>query len=279
MSSVCVTPLVGLACTAGTADSIAKEGSHADGANADARFESPKGLVAVGNSLVIVDSGNHCVRLFDRSSGSVVTIAGEPGEAGHRDGCGKFAQFESPWCAAAISETMVVITDLSNHCVRLLDIASGDVTTCAGKPGISGHADGCGSAALFNQPLGVAMLYDGRVAVSEKNHCVRLLDLKTRVVTTIAGRPGEKGSADGVRTNAKFNDPWQMCQLRDGRLLVPDNLNHCLQSVDVATGAVSSLKPPGSQQLENPRSVSKLPPAGLPKSFHFRTPLSSCGAQ
>ena len=254
-----VTPLVGLDLTADATAGDAKHGSFADGANADARFNAPRGLVTVEKKLVIVDAFNHCVRLFDRSSGSVVTIAGEPGKAGHRDGCGKFARFKCPACAAVVSETMVVITDLANHCVRLLDIASGEVTTCAGKPDSSGHADGCGSAVRFNNPLGVAMLRDGRVAISEQeNHCVRLLDLKTRVVTTIAGRPGEAGFADGVRTNAKFNNPIQMCQLRDGRLVVADLVNDCLRSVDVATGVTTTLKPSGSHQWARPRCVSKL---------------------
>jgi hypothetical protein len=256
-ASVHVTPLVGLDCTAEATAGDAK-GSHADGANADARFNAPAGLVTVGMSVVIVDTENHCVRSFDRSSGSVVTIAGEPGQKGGRDGCGKSAQFNEPCRAAALSETVVVITDFGNHCVRLLDIASGDVTTLAGKQGSSGHADGCGSAARFNGPYGVAVLHDGRVAISEiYNHCVRLLDLKTQTVTTVAGYPGKQGSVDGVRTNARFCNPMQLCQLRDGRLVVADSGNDCLRSVDIATGMASTLKLTGSQ-LNKPQSVNEL---------------------
>lgn len=45
-----------------------------------------------------------------------------------------------------------------NHAIRLVDVASGLVTTLAGSPSqTSGHADGVGAAASFYNPRGVAM--------------------------------------------------------------------------------------------------------------------------
>ena len=48
-----VTPLVGLDLTADATAGDAKHGSFADGANADARFNAPRGLVTVETKLVI----------------------------------------------------------------------------------------------------------------------------------------------------------------------------------------------------------------------------------
>lgn len=47
--------------------------------------------------------------------------------------------------------------DRSSHLVRLITVSSGAVVTLAGTPGVSGSADGVGTAAAFNDPTGVAI--------------------------------------------------------------------------------------------------------------------------
>ena len=77
-------------------------------------------------------------------------------------------------------------------------------TTLAGNPG-PGSADGTGSAARFNQPIGVAVDTAGNVYVADTfNHTIRKVT-SAGVVTTLAGRAGEFGSLVGVAVDSAGN--------------------------------------------------------------------------
>ena len=56
-------------------------------------------------------------------------------------------------------------SDYYNCLIRRIVISSGLVSTLAGTSGASGSADGLGTAASFNTPLGVAMDAAGTVAL------------------------------------------------------------------------------------------------------------------
>ena len=55
--------------------------------------------------------------------------------------------------------------DSSSHLVRRVDLASGGVTTLAGKAGSRGYADGLGTNAKFWNPYGVAIDNTGTFAL------------------------------------------------------------------------------------------------------------------
>src|SRR6185369_5932983 len=81
---------------------------------------------------------------------SVTTFAGS---ATGKDGTGASATFINP---AGITNdgTNLYVTDGDNT-IRKIVIASGEVFTLAGTPGVYGSADGTGAAASFNQPKGI----------------------------------------------------------------------------------------------------------------------------
>ena len=54
----------------------------------------------------------------------------------------------------------IAVADTVNHRVRLIDVATGAVTTLAGS-GSASFADGTGSAASFKYPTGLAYSADG----------------------------------------------------------------------------------------------------------------------
>lgn len=58
-------------------------------------------------------------------------------------------------------------SDSANHLLRLVNLTSGLVSTLAGGLGgvSSGHADGVGTAASFNNPNGVAVNNPGNYLV------------------------------------------------------------------------------------------------------------------
>lgn len=72
------------------------------------------------------------------------------------------------------------------------------------------------------------------------NQTVRKIEISTGAVTTLAGSPGVRGSADGLGPMASFNDP-QGLAYQEGLLFVADTGNGTIRGLDAATGASSTL--------------------------------------
>src|SRR5438874_2252328 len=86
----------------------------------------------------------------------------------------------------------------------VIDTIAGD-----GKPGYSGDG-GKAVEARLHDPFHCELDGEGRLNVAEaQNHCIRMIDLKTGVISTVAGT-GKKGySGDGgPATAATFNEPY-----------------------------------------------------------------------
>src|ERR1039457_4598175 len=124
------------------------------------------------------------------------TLAGYAGQ-GSADGLSSNARFSNPSGIAADSAGNVYVADTANHTIRQIT-PGGAVSTLAGLAGVSGSADGTGSAALFNQPQGVAVDGAGNVYVADTgNHTIRQI-APGGVVSTLAGLAGGSGRAHGT---------------------------------------------------------------------------------
>lgn len=192
-----------------------------DGPAASARFNTPTGLAtdSAGN-LYIADSFNHTIRKIS-PEGAVTTLAGSPGLNGTADGNGSAARFYYPGGVAADPAGNVFVADTYNHTIRKIT-PDGAVTTLAGIAGVSGSADGNGSAARFNYPGGVAVDAAGNVLVADSgNHAIRRLT-PAGVVSTIGGRAGVSGYAAGSGTNARFREPTAIVIGPSGALYILD---------------------------------------------------------
>ncbi len=131
------------------------------------------------------------------------------------------------------------MADTDNHTIRKITSA-GVVTTLAGSAGISGSADGTGSAARFNNPNGVAVDGSGNVYVADTcNHTIRKIT-SAGVVTTLAGSAGSSGSADGTGSAARFNYPYGVAVDGSGNVYVADTNNHTIRKITSA-GVVTTL--------------------------------------
>jgi len=160
-----------------------------DGTGWDARFNSPKRGVRVGDKLYITDTGNHVIRQVDMVTGVVTTIAGERGVAGWTDtgeGSGA-ARFNSPGDITT-DGTFLYVADTGNHAIRKVDSLTGSVETIAGTRGSSGLLDSAnGVAPLFNAPEGIVW-YNGILYVADTgNHLLRKVELATGEVSFLAG--------------------------------------------------------------------------------------------
>jgi hypothetical protein len=104
------------------------------------------------------------------------------------------------------------------------------VTTPAGSAGSAGSTDGTGSAALFNNPRGVACDSVGNVYVADNsNHTIRKVS-PAGVVTTFAGSAGLSGSANGT-TAARFAWPSGVACDASDNVYVADTGNETIRKI------------------------------------------------
>ena len=114
-----------------------------------------------------------------------------------------------------------------------------DGVTLAGSPGVSGSADGTGSAASFTQPGAITVAPDGTVYVFDKG-AVRKITVGG-VVSTLAGSVGTNGYADGVGSSARFGFANNILVAdATGNVYVGEPFNNVLRKV-TPSGVVSTL--------------------------------------
>ncbi len=172
-------------------------------------FSGPTGVAVDGSGNVFVadSTGNKIMKIT--SAGTVTTLAGSG--TGSADGTGSAAEFDDPESLAIDGSGNLYVTDVTNNTVRMVTQA-GVVTTIAGTAGLSGSADGVGSAARFANPIGIAVDGHGNIFVGDTmNYDIREITptvsggVTTWTVSTIAGTPGRMGSSDGVGAAALFH--------------------------------------------------------------------------
>jgi len=162
---------------------------------------------------------------------------------------------------AAIAVDAVGSAYVIKGCAILRIAPDGKMTTIAGVAESAGSEDGVGSAARFNAPDALAVDGGSNLYVSDrKNHTIRKIDV-AGVVTTLAGSPGLKGSADGAGGGARFYHPGGICLDGAGNLFVGDACNNTIRRI--TPGGVSSTlagrAAPGQTRLNNSDAVVGMP--------------------
>src|SRR5207249_4424137 len=113
-------------------------------------------------------------------------------------------------------------------------------TNLAGLPGGPGSVDGTAGAARFNYPSGVAVDSAGNVYVADSGNSTIRKITPDGAVTTLAGRAGQSGRADGTGSAARFNEPSGVAVDSAGNLYVAEFLNSTIRKI-TPTGVVTTL--------------------------------------
>lgn len=202
-----------------------------NGTGTAASFNYPSGVAAdAAGNIYVADQGNNLIRKIT-PGGTVNTLAGS-GVGGANNATGLQATFNAPQDVAVDQDGNVYVADDFNNMIRKISPA-GEVTTFAG--GIApGSADGQGTAASFNRPVGIAIDAAGNLYVGDTgNNTIRMIT-PGGWVTTLAGS-GAQGAANGVREAASFYLPSGLSADGSGNVYVADNGNHLIRKI-VATG-------------------------------------------
>jgi sugar lactone lactonase YvrE len=214
---------------------------------------SPKTVLGSGSAVrlspegVVVDKAGNCYATSSNfivkidPTGEVITIAGEAAR-GSADGAGCVARFKAPEGVAVDDAGVVYVADRDNELIRKVD-PNGLVRTVAGLPGSNKDLDGRANVASFWGVNGIVLDKYGNIYVSDSlAHTIRKIT-PDGMVSTLAGKAGEFGSADGPGNMARFDNPHGLTMDALGNIFVADGVNCTIRKIspdgDVTTIAGS----------------------------------------
>ena len=143
-----------------------------DGPALTATFAGPSALATDGVYLYVGDLQGLKIRRVNLASGVVSTLSGAGTLGGQVDGTAAEAQFGAVK-DLAISGGYLYVADWSNHAVRKVSTATGNVTTVAGRRDRAVYVDGAGSSAGFAYPAGLAIVGASMFVTDPDNFVIR----------------------------------------------------------------------------------------------------------
>ncbi len=201
---------------------------NADGSGADARFGDLRSVSKDASGNIYVT--DQCrVRKINPAGVVGTYVGGWPGCVG-RDVSGQ-AIWLVDFGATAIGGAGEVFV-ATNRGAAVYKIAKdGTVALLAGSPVEAGTADGTGSAARFASINGMTLDAAGNLYVTDwVSHTVRKITAGG-IVSTLAGKAGVSGSADGNSADARFKEPGGLAVDTSGNLFVADSGNCTVRKI------------------------------------------------
>ncbi len=217
---------------------VAGGGTEGDGATAErAALIAPFGVgFDAGGTLFFVEMTGHRVRKIGRD-GLVKSVAGtgSMGDAGD-GGPAINAALNGPHSLAVAKSGEIFVCDTWNNRVRKIDPRSGVITNFAGsgRKGFAGDG-GPATAAEFGGIYCLALdeVNQSMYLADLDNRRIRKIDMKTGIVSTVAGN-GKKGVPDdgAVATSAPLVDPRAVAVDTRGNVFILERSGHALRVVD-----------------------------------------------
>jgi thiol-disulfide isomerase/thioredoxin len=161
-----------------------------DGLFEDAQLAQPSGLYFSEGKLYFADSESSSIRYADTDAREVHSLAGPRSndlfDFGDVDGPLGTSRLQHALGVTGDENGLLYVADTYNSKIKLLDPATQELTTIYGLGGLGGFRDGDSAAAEFDEPGGLDYA-DGKLYVADtNNHAIRVIDLATQTVSTIA---------------------------------------------------------------------------------------------
>ncbi|KAL0480694.1 NHL repeat-containing protein [Acrasis kona] len=200
------------------------------------------------NLLIFSEELLHTVRAWNRTSNKVFSIAGIATQSGYTGNGGNAtsAKLCNPWGMYVDSNDTLWLTELCNHVVRTINLNTNIINVYAGGNGAGYFGDG-GLAinAKFNTVCDVYLDEINKLLYLSdyQNYCVRVVNITTNIVTTIAGTGVSGYPLDGGLANqTTFGLTNRLSFDRSRNLMyVVDKSNQVVKAIDLKTNIVSTV--------------------------------------
>jgi len=226
----------------------------------NAWLDTPGGVVVAPNGDVyFADSHNDVIRLVDARTDLITTVAGNhdlgTGFSGDNDDA-TAAQLDTPDGVAIAPDGDLIIADSHNDRIRRVDKPTGIISTIAGSGdnGYDGDEKPATQAAL-NTPSAVACAPNGDIYIADTlNNRVRMIDVKTGLIHTVAGdgttaEAGDDIGDNGPATDAKLFMPSDIAlDPRTGDVYIADMHHYRVRKVDAKTHVITTVAGNGKWQ-------------------------------
>lgn len=233
--------------TIATVAGTGEQGFGGDGGPAaGAKLFGPWAVAIDGTgNLLIADSNNLRIRRVDVQTGIISTVAGN-GEFdfGGDGGPATSAKLAGTYGVAVDAIGDVLIADTFNHRIRIVDAATGTISTAVGTGEMTFRGDGGPATfAKLNVPHGVSADENGNVLIADTlNHRIREVSMQTGIIATIAGSGKAGYSGDGGPAEvAGLNFPCGATTDKSGNVLIADTSNNRIRKVDRDTGSITTI--------------------------------------
>lgn len=175
---------------------------------------------------------------------TAVAGSGKKGFAGDGGPAAK-AELDQPFDVAFDKVGHLYFSDTFNHRIRKVDAKTGVISTVAGngKKGFGGDG-GKATDASLNEPYGIELDADSNLYIVDRlNYCVRKVDAKTALITTVAGTGGKSGFGGdgGPADKALLVEPNGLCLDGKGKLYIADVAGHRVRVVDLKSGKIDTV--------------------------------------
>jgi hypothetical protein len=254
-------PLPALAGPSDVITTVAGDGYLGDVGNGGrathAQFVNPvSAAVDAEGNLYISDAQAQVVRKVSAATGVISAFAGT-GRGGYSgdDGPAIKAELNVPQALAIDSRGNLYIADSRNNVIRKVNLRSGIITTAVGT-GLGTGAGGsnlCSSTWLtfsptparytsLCQPVGLAVDGHNNLYLTDFYSDVRMLNVATDEVTTVASTGGYGYAGDGGSPiGAKFSFIEAVAADKAGDIYIADTGNCAIRKISASTGLISSL--------------------------------------
>jgi DNA-binding beta-propeller fold protein YncE len=155
------------------------------------------------------------------------------------DGTGPAARFDNPDGIVADKSGNLYLAERGSSTIRKVS-PQAVATVLAGSAGATGNVDGAGSSARFDDPTRLVLDDSGNLFVTDTGNATIRRVSPDGAVITLAGKPGECGSADGSAATARFCAPQGIARDRQGNLFVTDTANNTVRRIDT-NGMVTTI--------------------------------------